>query len=101
MKYINVIIFAGGPIARKYTLPIKEANKAIRQASMVAHRALENNHYDHAVYATKFYDEDGAWESLRFYDPAVFLNDDDFYRRTDEFYASHPDCVILAQHTHH
>lgn len=53
----------------------------------------------HAVYAVKKYDpESGALSQVDMYAPAVLLDDNDFYSRTDAEAKANPGCIILASH---
>ena len=55
----------------------------------------------HAVYAVKRYDkETGLLCEADIYCPAVVLDDDEFYKRTDAEAKEHPGCYILAAHAH-
>ena len=53
----------------------------------------------HAVYAVKKYDpESGALSQVDMYAPAVLLDDNDFYSRTDAEAKANPGYIILASH---
>ena len=55
----------------------------------------------HAIYGVKKYDrESGLLIEADIYCPAVLLDDDEFYRRTEAEYREYPGCYILAAHAH-
>lgn len=64
----------------------------------LAVEAMNKAGTSHAVYAVKYYDEDGEIEKVDFYNPPVCLNDSDFYERTDSVSKDNPGCIIYAVH---
>lgn len=53
----------------------------------------------HAVYAVKQYDpESGDLLEVDMFDPAIFMDDDEFRKRTEEECRNNPGCIVLAVH---
>ena len=81
-----------------YALPA-EIPGIINECREAAVEAMKKAEAAHAVYAVKKYGgEDGALSRVDLYVPAVLLDDDDFYERTDAEAKEHPGCLILALH---
>ena len=71
----------------------------ISLAREAAHRDMKEIGADHAVYGVKHYDpETGLVSQVDMYAPAVLLDDNDFYSRTDAEAKANPGCIILASH---
>lgn len=78
-----------------------ELHQMIELARQAAVEAMNAASAAHAVYAVKHYDrETGAMAEADIYCPAVVLDDDEFYKRTEAEAKEHPGCYILAAHAH-
>ena len=76
---------------------LREAAESKRREAAV--EAMKEAGVAHAVYAVKKYDpESGALSQVDMYAPAVLLDDNDFYSRTDAEAKANPGCIILASH---
>ena len=77
--------------------PSRQSSPASSTNSAV--EAMKEAGVAHAVYAVKKYDpESGALSQVDMYAPAVLLDDNDFYSRTDAEAKANPGCIILASH---
>ena len=81
-----------------YALPA-ELPGIINKLREAAVEAMKEAGVAHAVYAVKKYDpESGALSQVDMYAPAVLLDDNDFYSRTDAEAKANPGCIIQASH---
>ena len=78
-----------------------DLHQMIELARRAAVEAMTQACAAHAVYAVKHYDkETGLLCEADIYCPAVVLDDDEFYKRTEAEVKKHPGCYILAAHAH-
>lgn len=77
----------------------RDLHRMIEQARRAAAEEMARAGTSHAVYAVKRYDpETDAVEEAVIYCPAVALDDDEFYKRTEEEAKKNPGSLILALH---
>ena len=77
----------------------RELQSMIGQCREAAVKAMREAGAAHAVYGVKKYDQEtGALSEADLYCPAVLLDDDEFYARTDAEAIKYPGCLILALH---
>lgn len=91
----------GGMFIVPHYAGASDLQQMIDLARTAAVEAMNKAGAAHAVYAVKRYDkETGQLTEADIYAPAVILDDDEFYKRTDAEAKEHPGCYILAAHAH-
>ena len=97
--YIKYFVHDGSVyLIPHYALPAELPGiiNGLREAAV---EAMKEAGAAHAVYAVKKYDpESGALSRVDMYAPAVLLDDNDFYSRTDAEAKANPGCISLASH---
>ncbi len=97
--YITYYVHNGSIYLFPHYATMKELTAMINELRAAAVEDMNKDGAAHAVYAVKKYDgEDGTLSRVDLYAPAVVLDDDDFYSRTDAEAKEHPGCIILALH---
>lgn len=97
--YITYYVHDSGVyLVPHYALPA-ELPSIINECREAAVADMKEAGAAHAVYAVKKYEpEAGGLSRVDLYMPAVLLDDDEFYIRTDAEAITHPGCLILASH---
>lgn len=88
------------PYITPHYMALAQLPVELNEMRKLAHKVMAEAGTAHAVYAVKYYTEDGEIEQVDFYDPPVCLNDADFYERTQSEVQEHPGCMIYAVHNH-
>lgn len=77
----------------------RELSELFSQAGHAARNAMKEAGAAHAIYGTRSYDrETGALQEADVYAPAVLLDEEEFFKRTDAHMSEHPGDIILAHH---
>ena len=77
----------------------KELSELFSEAGHAALTAMKEAGAAHAIYGTRSYDrETGALLEADVYAPAVLLDEEEFYKRTDAHMSEYPGDIILAHH---
>lgn len=96
---IKYFIHDGGTYLIPHYASVSNLRIMLDLARTAAYRSMSESGAAHAVYGVKHYDaETGALSKVDIYSPAVLLNDDAFYERTDDQAKGSPGCLILALH---
>lgn len=96
-KYFQVFLWTDCGLMNYGCATIEEINSMIRINEDRARKKLQTlNPGDckHAVYAMKTY-EDENLKDVRIYEDVVLLDDDEFYKRTDEAWNNHDGGVLI------
>ncbi len=97
--FVTYFVHDGGMYVLPHNALLREIPGMINECREAAVEAMKQAKAAHAVYAVKKYDpEAGTLAEVDLYAPAVLLNDDDFYSRTDAQAKEHPGSLILALH---
>lgn len=97
--YVKYFVHDGSVYVIPHDALLQEIPGMINECREAAVEAMKQTGAAHAVYAVKKYaPETRALAEVDFYMPAVLLDDDEFYKRTDAESKAHPGCMILASH---